>query len=65
MCEIYVQEVMALQYMAMIPAASKQKILAVGSTLLAVLAQAKTFRQASIPRSAWYFFIRPTEEALG
>lgn len=53
MMDIYVQEVMALQYMKMISDDSRKHVLKVASFFAPLLAQAKLFRSSGIPEKVW------------
>ena len=61
MMEIYVQGSMALQYLLMIPQHNRFFIFAVAGNFLHVVQQAKVFREALIPESAWYFLFSSSQ----
>ena len=55
MMGIYVQETMALQYMRLIPTATKDKIMQLARALLPVLHRAELYDAAGIPPTSWFF----------
>jgi len=57
MMDIYVQEVMALQYMKMISDDSRKHVLEVASYFASLLAQAKLFRSSGIPEKVWWLLL--------
>ena len=54
MMDIYIQEVMALQYMKIIEPASRELILQVAKTFSSTLDRALVYTRSKIPNDAWY-----------
>eukprot|EP00438_Fugacium_kawagutii_P027450 Skav208101 [mRNA] locus=scaffold1681:249518:254098:- [translate_table: standard] len=54
MMDVYVQETMAVQYLRLIPEASKQQVLQVAYSFRQILDRVKEFDRANIPEDAWF-----------
>ena len=55
MMDIYVQETMALQFMKLIPDSSRTHVLEVATFFHQVLQRSKSFADAKIPETIWFF----------
>ena len=53
--DIYIQETMAIQYMKLIPTASRKKVLSVASVFMPVLQRCIQLSHDKIPLNVWYF----------